>query len=67
VQERLDAVRGLLEAYGLGPSVKSILRRCGLGDYATRPPLVGLEPERADQLWQTYCELVPSKARPSLC
>jgi len=66
VQERLDAVRGLLEAFGLGPSVKSILRRCGLGDYATRPPLVGLEPERADQLWQAYCELVPRKARPSI-
>jgi len=65
-QEELDAVRALLEAYGLGPSVKSILRRCGLGDYATRPPLVGLEPERADQLWEEYCELVPPENRPGV-
>ncbi len=63
-QDRLDAVRGLLEAFGLGPSVKAILHRCGLGDYATRPPLVDLEPERADQLWETYCELVPPESRP---
>lgn len=65
-QEELDAVRALLEAYGLGPSVKSILRRCGLGEYATRPPLVGLEPERADQLWEKYCELVPRENRPGV-
>ncbi len=65
-QGRLDAVRGLLEAYGLGPSVKAILHRCGLGEYATRPPLVGLEPERADQLWESYCELVPPENRPGV-
>ncbi len=65
-QERLDAVRGLLEAYGLGPSVKSILSRCGLGEYATRPPLVDLEPARADELWEKYCELVPPEARPGV-
>ena len=64
-QEELDAVRGLLEAYGLGPSVKSILLRCGLGEYATRPPLVGLEPDRAEELWEEYCEMVPPEARPS--
>ena len=41
-QERLDAVRGLLESYGLGPSVKEILRRRGFGDFTTLPPLVAL-------------------------
>jgi len=65
-QEELDGVRGLLEAYGLGPSVKAILCRCGLGDYATRPPLVGLEPQRADQLWRAYCGLVPPENRPGV-
>jgi len=64
-QDRLDAVRGLLEDHGLGPAVKAILHRCGLGAYATRPPLLGLEPERADRLWEAYCELVPPGNRPS--
>lgn len=63
-QPRLNAVRSLLEDFGLGPAVKAILRRCGLGDYATRPPLVGLEPERADRLWDAYCALVPPEERP---
>lgn len=63
-QQHLDTVRGLLEEYGLGPSVKSILRRSGLGAYATRPPLVGLEPIREDELWSSFCDLVPSALRP---
>lgn len=57
-QEKLDAVRALLEAYGLGPSVKEILRRRGFGEFATRPPLVSLEDERGDELWARYRELV---------
>lgn len=57
-QERLDAVRALLEAYGLGPSVKEILRRRGFGEFATRPPLVSLEDERRDELWARYRDLV---------
>ncbi len=65
-QDRLDEVRGLLEAYGLGPSVKAILRACGLGEYATRPPLVSLEPSRALELWDQYCELVPPEHRPGV-
>jgi 4-hydroxy-tetrahydrodipicolinate synthase len=63
-QDALDALRGLLEDYGLGPSVKAILRRAGLGDYATRPPLVGLDPSRDDALWKAYCRLVPEEHRP---
>ncbi len=63
-QEELDVLRGLLEDYGLGPSVKAILRRAGLGDYATRPPLVGLGPSRTDELWAAYCRLVPDEHRP---
>jgi 4-hydroxy-tetrahydrodipicolinate synthase len=63
-QGKLDAVRVLLEEYGLGPSVKSILRRCGLGAFATRPPLTGLDPDREQPLWDSYCELVPEEHRP---
>jgi 4-hydroxy-tetrahydrodipicolinate synthase len=63
-QQQLDSVRGLLEAYGLGPSVKAILRRAGFGEYATRPPLVGLDTSREDELWAAFCELVPAMCRP---
>jgi 4-hydroxy-tetrahydrodipicolinate synthase len=63
-QATLDQVRAVLEEYGLGPSVKSILRRGGLGDYATRPPLVGLEVGREAPLWDAYCQLIPKDRRP---
>jgi dihydrodipicolinate synthase/N-acetylneuraminate lyase len=63
-QAVLDRVRALLEEYGLGPSVKSILRRSGIGEYATRPPLVGLEPAREPALWDAFCELIPEDRRP---
>lgn len=63
-QPELDAVRDLLEQYGLGPSVKSILRRCCLGDFATRPPLEGLDGELEGPLWEAYCGLVPEERRP---
>jgi 4-hydroxy-tetrahydrodipicolinate synthase len=63
-QVDLDRVRGLLERFGLGPSVKAILRRGGLGDFATRPPLVGLDENRESDLWQAYCELIPEEQRP---
>lgn len=56
-QETLDEVRDLLEEYGLGPSVKEILRRMGFGEFATRPPLRGLEPEPAGQLWDRFSRL----------
>jgi 4-hydroxy-tetrahydrodipicolinate synthase len=63
-QRRLDVVRGLLERFGLGPAVKAILRRAGLGDYATRPPLQELDEVRSRELWEAYCELVPESERP---
>jgi 4-hydroxy-tetrahydrodipicolinate synthase len=63
-QEELTAVRSLLESYGLGPSVKAILRRAGLGAFATRAPLLGLDPTREDELWTAYCRLVPEEERP---
>ena len=63
-QSRLDEMRALLEEYGLGPSVKAILRRGGLGEYATRPPLLGLDWEREEALWAAYCRLVSEEHRP---
>jgi 4-hydroxy-tetrahydrodipicolinate synthase len=63
-QSDLDRLRALLEDFGLGPSVKAILRRCGLGEFATRPPLVGLDRDREGALWSAYCELVPEERRP---
>lgn len=63
-QTDLDRVRGLLEEYGLGPSVKAILRCGGFGSFATRPPLVGLDRDREALLWNAYCELVPTERRP---
>jgi dihydrodipicolinate synthase/N-acetylneuraminate lyase len=63
-QGDLDRVRGLLEEYGLGPSVKAILRRSGFGPFTTRPPLVGLDADGESRLWDRYCELVPEENRP---
>ncbi len=63
-ERQLESFRSLLEAYGLGPAVKTILRRCGVGEYATRPPLLGLDPSRAEELWPAFCEMVPRGKRP---
>jgi 4-hydroxy-tetrahydrodipicolinate synthase len=63
-QAHLDSLRGLLEDFGLGPSVKSILRRCGLGDFATRPPLVSLSERREGELWRRFTDLVARERRP---
>jgi len=57
-QPELDAVRGLLESYGLGPAVKEILRARGVGAYRTRPPLVGLDPAAASRLVREFDDLV---------
>lgn len=51
-QPELDAVRALLERFGLGPAVKAILRLRGVGAYRTRPPLVGLDDGAAGRLVQ---------------
>jgi len=64
-QSDLDRVRSLLEEYGLGPSVKYLLRRFGFGDFSTRPPLVGLDDARAPALWDAYCELTSADRRPA--
>lgn len=61
----LDRVRALLEEYGLGPSVKNLLKRFGFGDFATRPPLVGLDDARTPKLWDAFCELIPADRRPA--
>jgi len=63
-QADLDRVRALLEGYGLGPSVKNLLRRFGFGDFSTRPPLTSLDDQRAPSLWAKYCDLVPPDRRP---
>lgn len=64
-QVGLGRVRSLLEEYGLGPSVKSLLRRFGFGDFATRPPLVGLDAARGPDLWEAFTQLIPSGRRPA--
>jgi 4-hydroxy-tetrahydrodipicolinate synthase len=53
----LDEVRDLLEEYGLGPAVKAILKRKGLGEFATRPPLRELGSGRANDLWDRFSRL----------
>jgi 4-hydroxy-tetrahydrodipicolinate synthase len=57
-QEDLDAVRDLLESYGLGPAVKAILRHEGVGTYRTRPPLIDLEEGRAVRLVEEFAALL---------
>ena len=64
-QHELDAVRRLLEAHGLGPSVKAILRSSGFGEYATRPPLVGLDGPASEALMSAFRELVAADQRPA--
>ncbi|MDC1142253.1 dihydrodipicolinate synthase family protein [Planctomycetota bacterium] len=49
-QTKLTSLRGILDKFGLGPSVKAILQQKGFGEYATRPPLEPLEDAQADQL-----------------
>ncbi len=53
-QPELDAVRGLLEEFGLGPAVKALLRSFGLGEYRTRPPLVGLGRDSSENLQRRF-------------
>jgi 4-hydroxy-tetrahydrodipicolinate synthase len=63
-QTGLDELRALLEDYGLGASVKALLRHSGLGEFATRPPLVGIDRAPEEELWAAYCSLVPPENRP---
>jgi 4-hydroxy-tetrahydrodipicolinate synthase len=64
-QADLDRLRALLEDYGLGPSVKSLLKKFAFGAFATRPPLTALDDARAPSLWDAFCEMVPSDRRPA--
>ena len=60
LQPELDAMRTLLESYGLGPAVKVILRNKGFGAYRTRPPLLDLDEESAGRLIQEFDALLAS-------
>lgn len=53
-QKDLDVVRHLLEAYGLGPAVKTVLRNKGFGAYRTRAPLLGLDPDTEQRLIEEF-------------
>jgi 4-hydroxy-tetrahydrodipicolinate synthase len=57
-QSRLTAVRDLLEEYDLGAAVKAILRRNGFGEYTTRPPLLGLDQAREEELLERFGEFL---------
>jgi dihydrodipicolinate synthase/N-acetylneuraminate lyase len=41
-QGKLNSVRALLEKFGLAAAVKAVLRRHGIGEYASRPPMEDL-------------------------
>jgi 4-hydroxy-tetrahydrodipicolinate synthase len=50
-QAKLNSVRGILEKFGLGAAVKAILRRKGIGEYWTRPPMAPLSDIQAEELY----------------
>jgi len=58
LQSHLDAVRNLLEEYGLGPSVKAILLSRGFGRYSARPPMIELASDRRRELLDRFDRLV---------
>lgn len=49
-QVKLNSLRGMLEKFGLGGSVKAILKGKGFGEYGSRPPLMNLSAEEEAQL-----------------
>jgi 4-hydroxy-tetrahydrodipicolinate synthase len=61
-QPLLNEVRALLEAAGLGASVKALLRHFGFGRYASRPPLRELSAQAATELAQRFEALAASYA-----
>lgn len=63
-QSALEQVRGLLEKFGLAAAVKSILRRMGIGDYASRPPMMELSAEEADVLASMFADLTGAPLKP---
>jgi 4-hydroxy-tetrahydrodipicolinate synthase len=62
-QPELNAVRVLLEEYGLGAAAKAILRHLGLGFYGSRPPMVGLSDEVAARLVDRFGRLAGGELR----
>jgi len=56
-QAALDAVRAVLERFGLIVSVKTVLRHRGLGEYRCRPPLADLDAGRCKELLRLLAEL----------
>ncbi len=54
LQPRLDAVRGLLERFGLGPAVKALLARRGFSEYGARPPLPILDTASREELLRRW-------------
>jgi 4-hydroxy-tetrahydrodipicolinate synthase len=63
LQPVLDAVRALLEEYGLGAAAKAVLRHLGLGDYGSRPPMVGLSNDAAAELVERLSPLIGEEFR----
>jgi dihydrodipicolinate synthase/N-acetylneuraminate lyase len=63
LQPQLDAVRSLLEEYGLGAAAKAILRSRGFGYYGSRPPMVGLSDEAAADLVDRFDRLTGGELR----
>lgn len=57
LQPRLDAVRGLLDEFGLGPAVKALLARRGFSEYGGRPPLPILDAASREELFRRWDEL----------
>jgi 4-hydroxy-tetrahydrodipicolinate synthase len=67
-QHELDAVRDLLEEFGLGSAVKAILRAKGFGVYASRPPMVALDGRRERDVVERFEGLmsrIEGRSRPS--
>lgn len=62
-QPDLDAVRALLERYGLGGAVKALLRHRGVGAYRTRPPLLDLDEDSAHRLVSEFDALLEDVGR----
>jgi 4-hydroxy-tetrahydrodipicolinate synthase len=62
-QPELDAVRALLEEYGLGAAAKAVLRHLGFGEYGSRAPMVALADDAATELVDRLDHLVGEELR----
>ena len=50
-QGKLNSMRALLEKFGLAAAVKAVLRRQGIGEYASRPPMEDLPEDKSAQMF----------------